>query len=85
MPSYIFDITEDGQIEPGDEFELADDAAAREEAMRAIGEIMSGDMPNGDEKILAVHVRRAEGTGILTVRLRLETEWHLRPTNGQLQ
>jgi hypothetical protein len=84
MPSYIFEITEDGQIEPGEEFELADDTAAREEAMRAIGEMMSGEMPNGDEKSLAVYVRRAEGPGILTVRLRLETEWHLTPGGREL-
>jgi hypothetical protein len=84
MPSYIFEISEDGQTEPGDFVELDDDSAAREEAMRAIGEIMSGEMPNGDEKVLEVQVRRAEGARILTVRLRLETEWHLSPGDGEL-
>jgi hypothetical protein len=77
MPSYIFEIEEDGQTEPGDLLELASNTAAREEAMRAVGEIMSSEMPNGDSKLLEVHVRQAEGARILTVRLRLDTVWHV--------
>ena len=76
MPNYIFEVNEDGRSERGDLLELADDKAARAEAMRAVGEIMSGEMPNGDSKLLEVHVKHAEGGRILTVRLRLETEWH---------
>jgi hypothetical protein len=76
MPNYIFEVSEDGRSEGGDLLELADDQAARAEAMRAVGEMMAGEMPNGDRKLLEVEVRHAEGAKILTVRLRLETEWH---------
>lgn len=79
MPSYFFEITEDGQREPGDAVELADDSAARAEAMRAVGEIMSGEMPNGDTKSLEVVVLRGSRDPLLTVRLQLDTEWHTPP------
>jgi len=76
MPTYIFDITEDGQTEPSVTLELAGESAARAEAMRAIAEMMSGEMPNGDKKELEVLVKRDSGTDVLTVRLTLDTEWH---------
>jgi hypothetical protein len=76
MPKYIFEVAEDGQTDPSVTLDLADDRVAREEAMRTIGEIMSGDLPTGDSKSLAIYVRYAKGDGIFTIRLKLETEWH---------
>lgn len=76
MPSYIFEVSDDGAKEEGDPLVLPDDAAAREEALRAISEIMSGDMPNGDQKTLIIRVRPAGGRVVLTVKLQLEVCWH---------
>jgi hypothetical protein len=77
MPAYRFDIQDDDEFLGAEEsFELADDREAYSLAVKAAGDMMAEAMPNGDSKRIAVSVRRDDGPHLLTVKLKLDSEWH---------
>lgn len=76
MADFLFDVSEDGVIELAeDALEFADEQAAKEQAMKAIGELMAAALPNGDRKTLRIDVRYPDGRRFGSVRLELSSEW----------
>ncbi len=79
MPGFLFDITEDGDALPAEELiELADENAAKNQAAKAIGELMVEALPNGDSKKLRIAVKAADGALVVAMRLEFATEWPAR-------
>jgi hypothetical protein len=77
MPDFLFDITDDGEFLPAEEvITLVGEAEARDQGMKAIGELMAEALPNGEAKSLQIDVKYADGRPIVSLRLQLTTEWH---------
>ena len=76
MPRYFFDI-DDGTRQTRDDtgFDLPDLQTARDEALAVLPSLARDEIPDGDEHVLTVHVRDAEGQPIFRASLSLSSQW----------
>jgi hypothetical protein len=75
MPQYFFDYRDGNRVYIDDEgAELASLKDARTEALRAIGGIAKGKMPDGDSRDFQISVRENGGPILMVVSLALRVE-----------
>jgi hypothetical protein len=72
MPRFFFDVVDNGKRYPDvDGTVLADLEHAREEALETLGQIAKDELPDGDQRELAIDVRTDAGQILLTASLSL--------------
>jgi hypothetical protein len=75
MPQYFFDYMDGTRAYPDDEgADLPDLNEARAEALRAIGGIVKGKMPDGDRRDFQISIRENSGPVLMVVSLALSVE-----------
>ena len=75
MPRFYFD-SRDGErlVRDEDGLDLPDLAAAREEASRALGEIIKDILPDGDERVIAIAARGENRRLLFTATITFKLE-----------
>ena len=71
MPRYYFDLDDGKQFRSDNEgSELANDEAARQEAIRTLAEVAKDVLPNDGQQLdMFIHVRNSDGKHLLQVML----------------
>jgi hypothetical protein len=75
MPRFYFDLDDTGTRQQGcDAVDLPDTRRARQEALRALGEIVRDEMPDGDYRDFTINVRDESRALVLTATLSLRVQ-----------
>ncbi len=76
MPRYFFE-THDGDTVHVDQegLELADNANARLEALRAFSDMARDNIPNGDHRVFSSIVRNEAGAVVYAATMTLDGRW----------
>lgn len=76
MPLFYFDISDGERLVRDEEgTELADDQAARNEAIGVLPDIARDELPDGDRREFSSEVRDASGKVIFRATLSLVARW----------
>lgn len=76
MPRYFIDSSDGARSERDDTgLDLDDDAAARIAALDALPDMVREALPDGDERIFSVHVRRSDGSDLYHAEMTLVGKW----------
>jgi hypothetical protein len=75
MTLYYFDVDDNGEVFPDDQgTECVDLKQVKQEAIRALVEMIRDSLPDGDQHILRIKVRSEGGDWVLQVALNFEVE-----------
>jgi hypothetical protein len=76
MPSYFFDVEDNGELNIDNVgIELANEQAARNEAIRSLPAMAREELPDGPQHTFWVKVRDDAGEYIFQASLELKTTW----------
>jgi hypothetical protein len=69
MPRFFFDVLDSrsGFVPDDEGTECADAVAAKQDAQRAIGEMIKDAMPDGDEYVIVMRIRDESGKALVMV------------------
>ena len=74
MPRYFFDVTDSGETSrDSDGVEFPSLEAARQEALKTLGEIAKDELPDGDRREFSIRIRDGERS-LLRASLSLNVE-----------
>jgi hypothetical protein len=74
MPRYFFDVTDSGETSRDSEgVEFPSLEAARQEALKTLGEIAKDELPDGDRREFSIRIRDGERS-LLRASLSLNVE-----------
>ncbi|RUW61610.1 hypothetical protein [Mesorhizobium sp. M7A.F.Ca.US.008.03.1.1] len=83
MPLYYFDVDDNGTVYPDDEGSDCDTFdRVKEEAIRALVEMIQNSLPDGDRHKLVIKVRDDRGGVVLQVSLNFEVQAEHRSHGG---